>query len=155
MGKAKDDCRQSGCPVAYCLDLFGDRWSLLVVRDMILVGKRHFGEFLESPERIASNILANRLKRLEEAGVITRTLGPDNQKQFIYALTSRGLDLIPLILDALVWGAKHSPSPPQAKELAGRITKERDAVIGEIIASIKENRPYLHVPSEKTGKLRN
>lgn len=143
MGKAKDDCRQSGCPVAYCLDLFGDRWSLIVVRDMILLGKHYFGEFLESRERIASNILTDRLRRLEEAGVITRTVDPGNQKRFVYALTSRGMDLIPLILDAFAWGVKHGPSPPRSKEIARRLHKERDVVIGEITASIKANRSYL------------
>lgn len=143
MGKAKDDCRQSGCPVAYFLDIFGDRWSLIVIRDMILLGKRYFGEFLESRERIASNILTDRLKRLETTGVITKRVDPRNHKKFVYGLTSRGMDLIPLILDAFVWGTSHSPSPARARAIARRIKKERDVVISEITASIKENRPYL------------
>src|SRR5215469_7597687 len=77
MGKARSDSRQSGCPVAFTLDTFGDKWSILVVRDMMLNGKKYYGEFLESPERIASNILAERLKRLEEARVITKQPDPE------------------------------------------------------------------------------
>lgn len=149
MGKAKDNARQSGCTVAYCLDLFGDRWSLIVVRDMVLQAKRYFGEFLESPERIASNILADRLKRLEEVGVVTKNEDPENQKKFIYSLTPKGLDLIPLILDMFVWAAKHSDFPKQAKQMARRFETDRDTVINEIIVSIKENRPYVIPPPGK------
>ena len=108
MGKAKDSCRQSGCPVAYSLDVFGDKWTLVVIRDMLMVGKRHYGEFLESPERIASNVLADRLKRLEDAGIVSKETDPSSQSKIIYKLTPKGVELIPLILEVVLWGTKHT-----------------------------------------------
>src|SRR5215469_15061212 len=145
MGKAKSDCRQSGCPVAFALDTFGDRWSILVVRDMILVGKKYYGEFLESPEHIASNILAERLKRLEEARVITKKPDPENQKKYVYELTQKGVDLLPLVLDAVIWGSKYVPENSTPKEFLRRLKKDRDAVTQEILECLRRKESILKV----------
>ena len=102
--------RLSGCPIDYALDLFGDRWTLLVIRDLLFVGKRHFKELMESPERIASNILTARLKKLEERGLIERRPDPDNRKQVIYTLTDKGRDLIPVLVEMVRWGGRHDPN---------------------------------------------
>ena len=98
--------RLSGCPIDYALDLFGDRWTLLVIRDLLFVGKRHFKELMESPERIASNILTARLKKLEERGLIERCADPDNRKQVIYTLTDKGRDLTPVLVELVRWGGR-------------------------------------------------
>src|SRR6266508_3991593 len=80
---------RSGCPIDYALDIFGDRWTLLVIRDLVFGGKRHFHEVIESPEGIASNILAARLKKLEMKGLISRHPDPENRRQVVYELESR------------------------------------------------------------------
>jgi len=143
MGKAKSDCRQSGCPVAFSLDNFGDKWSIVIIRDMILNGKKYYSEFLESPERIASNILAERLKRLEETSVITKNSDPENQKKYVYELTQKGIDLLPLVLEAVIWGSKYVPENTTPKEFLRRLTKERDVVTQEILESVKRKEPYI------------
>jgi DNA-binding HxlR family transcriptional regulator len=110
MSKKNAEARESGCPIAFTLDVIGDKWSLLVIRDMTVFGKKYYGEFLESPEKIATNILAERLKKLEAAEIITKRQDLDNQKKFIYQLTEKGHDLIPIIQQIMLWGAKHDPN---------------------------------------------
>jgi len=83
-GPSRDPCR---CPIDFALDIFGDRWTLLVIRDLVFGGKRHFHELIESPEGIASNILAARLKKLEASGLISRHPDPENRRQVVYELT--------------------------------------------------------------------
>jgi DNA-binding HxlR family transcriptional regulator len=143
MGKAKSNCRQSGCPVAFTLDTFGDKWSLLVLRDMFMNGKRYYGEFLESPEHVASNILADRLKRLEEARVITKNHDPENQKKYVYELTQKGVDLLPLMLEAITWGSKYLSGNTAPKEFLRRLKKDREAVTHEILESLKRKESFL------------
>lgn len=99
---------RSPCPIAAALDLFGDRWTLLVLRDMLLRGKRRYREFLAAPERIASNILAERLKRLEAAGLVSRQTDPEDARRMIYAPTDRGRSLAPLLRDIAAWGREHA-----------------------------------------------
>ncbi|HEY2975484.1 MAG TPA: helix-turn-helix domain-containing protein [Pyrinomonadaceae bacterium] len=144
MGKAKHDCRQSGCGVAYGLDVFGDKWTLVVVRDMILLGKRYFNEFLVSPEKIASNILADRLKRLEDECIITKTQDSENESKFIYELTPKGKELIPVILEVLCWGWKHAPNSNSPAELIRWVKKDRDGVTKAILESLKKNESFAH-----------
>jgi DNA-binding HxlR family transcriptional regulator len=102
------DFERSPCPVTNALDLFGDKWSLLIVRDLVL-GKIRYGEFAESMEGIPSNILASRLKRLEAAGVVAKTVYCEKPIRHQYALTEKGRDLVP-VLEAMVdWAVKHVP----------------------------------------------
>ncbi|PQO41647.1 winged helix-turn-helix transcriptional regulator [Blastopirellula marina] len=100
--------RRSDCPVACTLDLLGDKWTLLVVRDLVL-GKRRFDEFLNSPEGIASNILASRLKMLTERGYLTREQDPNDRRQALYALTEQGESLRKLVSLVAQWGEDHFP----------------------------------------------
>ena len=144
MGKAKHGCRQSGCPVAYGLDVFGDKWTLVVVRDMVLKGKRYFNELLVTREKMASNILADRLKRLAEERVITKTQDPENASRFIYELTPKGKELIPLLLEVLRWGAKHVPNSDPVPELVRWVKKDRDGVTQAILESLKKNESFVH-----------
>ena len=143
MGKAKDSCRQSGCPVAYSLDVFGDKWTLVVIRDMLMVGKRHYGEFLESPERIASNVLADRLKRLEDAGIVSKETDPSSQSKIIYKLTPKGVELIPLVLEVVLWGTKHATHTTTPLELVRKIKKDRAGTIREIVECLKNNESFV------------
>lgn len=141
MAKSKTDCRQSGCPIAFTLDVIGDKWSLLVIRDMVFLGKKNYGEFLESSEKIASNILSDRLKRLEEDEIITKAQDPENQKKYIYELTPKGIDLIPMILEVILWGAKHDPKTAAPKEFIRKLKKDRKAVLNEIVEGLKKKNP--------------
>ena len=127
--------RRSDCPIAFALDLFGDKWTLLVLRDLIIKGKRHFREFLTSDEKIASNILASRLKLLEAAGMLTRRPDPESARQVIYEPTGKGLDLIPSMLEMVRWSAKYDPHTGAPPHLVRRITKDRDGYAAEIRSS--------------------
>ncbi len=102
-----DSTRRSDCPISYSLDIFGDKWTLLVIRDLVFAHKRHFRELLSSTEKIASNVLADRLKRLEGCGIITRRPDPDSGRRVVYELTEKGIDLIPVLLEMARWGARH------------------------------------------------
>jgi DNA-binding HxlR family transcriptional regulator len=104
--------RRSSCPVACSLDLVGDRWTLLVVRDLLL-GKARYGDFLRSSEGIPTNILADRLKRLEEAGLIEASPYSQHPPRFEYRLTPRGRELGPVIRAIAQWGRKHIPETSQ------------------------------------------
>lgn len=100
--------QRSPCPVTNMLDILGDKWTLLVVRDLMF-GKRTFGEFLESPEGIPTNILAERLKRLERAGLVSKTPYQQRPVRYAYALTEKGSDLRPVLRAIARWGNKHIP----------------------------------------------
>jgi DNA-binding HxlR family transcriptional regulator len=89
---------RSGCPVSLGLDIFSDKWTLLIVRDLMLNGKRHFRELLGSDEHISSNILADRLKLLHDEGIVTKTQDPSHKQKIVYSLTEKGNDLLPVLL---------------------------------------------------------
>jgi DNA-binding HxlR family transcriptional regulator len=99
---------RSACPITNVLDILGDKWTLLVIRDLVL-GKRRYQEFISSPERMASNILADRLKKLEAAGLVTRRTYQGNPARYEYLLTKKGKGLEPVLEAIIVWGQKHYP----------------------------------------------
>lgn len=138
--KSGGKCRQSGCPVAFSLDIFGDKWTLLVIRDLALQGKRYYGELLDSPEGIATNILADRLSRLEGAGIVSRKPDPANQTRYIYSLTDKGLGLLPVLLEMALWGAEHDPNTAAPRPFIQQIKRDRDAVIAGITARLKSRK---------------
>lgn len=100
---------RSDCPIANALDLWGDKWSLLIMRDILLKGKCHYGQFLQSGERVSTNILADRLQRLEQAGTITKRQDSDKKTRFVYAPTTKGLDMLPLIVEISLWSLLYNP----------------------------------------------
>ena len=102
----KSDFR-STCPIATALDIIGDKWSLLLVRDMLTIKKKTFKEFSESSEGIAPGILSSRLKWLEENGMLSKQKLPDNQKENVYLLTEKGIELAPVILELIKWSFKN------------------------------------------------
>ena len=126
--------RRSTCPISFALDFIGDKWTLVVLRDLILAGKRYYQEFLESPESIATNILAARLKLLEAAGMVTRKADPAHGRRVVYTPTSKALDLLPVMLELVRWGASHDPKSGAPPELVRRMSGDRDAFIAEIRA---------------------
>ncbi|MEQ1685979.1 MAG: helix-turn-helix domain-containing protein [Burkholderiaceae bacterium] len=114
--------QRSTCPISTALEVAGDRWSLLVIRDLMFAGKRHFREFLQSEEAISSNVLADRLNALVESGVISRRDDPSHAQKAIYSLTEKGLDLLPVLIAMSAWAQKYHPDTrrPEAAELVGR-----------------------------------
>ena len=105
-----DALHRSGCPINLTLEILGDRWSLIVIRDIMFGTRRHFRELLQaSQEGIASNILADRLKRLVERGLLTRGDDPSHKQKAIYSLTEMAIDLVPLFAHMGAWGRKHLP----------------------------------------------
>ena len=99
--------RRSGCPLNASVEMLGDRWSLLIIRDMMLRGFRSYKEFLESYEGIATNILADRLRKLEAYGVIVPERDPSDGRKVIYRLTAKGIDLAPVMSEMVLWAAAH------------------------------------------------
>jgi DNA-binding HxlR family transcriptional regulator len=105
---------RSGCPINLALETIGDRWSLIVIRDVMFGNRRHFRVLLnESEEGIASNILADRLKRLVEAGLLSKADDPSHKQKAIYSLTEKAIQLVPLLAHMGAWGRRHLPVTPE------------------------------------------
>src|SRR5580658_9255753 len=107
---AMRESHRSGCPINLTLEVLGDRWSLLILRDIIFGGRRRFRELLRSEERIASNILADRLKALVEAGLLTRRGDPDHKQRTVYSLTEQAIALVPVFAQIGAWGSRWLPA---------------------------------------------
>ena len=105
-----DESHRSGCPINLTLEILGDRWSLIVIRDIMFGNRRHFRELLQnSQEGIASNILADRLRRLVDKGLLTKDDDPSHKQKSVYSLTEMSIDLVPLFAQMGAWGRKHLP----------------------------------------------
>lgn len=128
---------KSHCPINYTLEIIGDKWTLLIIRDIALLKKKTYGELKDSPERIATNILADRLNWLENEGIINKHPAPNNNKAFHYTLTKKGMDLIPLLLEMSVWGATYDSKTAAPQSIIHRIKSNRAKVINEILTSLK------------------
>jgi DNA-binding HxlR family transcriptional regulator len=129
-GKTKSQHRSS-CPVSISLEIFGDRWSLLIIRDLMVRGFRTFKEFQESGEGIASNILADRLQKLAAAGIITAEPDQRDTRRRNYRLTEKGIDLAPALLELLIWGARHEASAASCAAIE-TMAKNREQVLAEV-----------------------
>ena len=131
MPKRKPDPkRRSGCPLNASVEILGDRWSLLIIRDMMLRGFRSFKEFLESHERIATNILADRLRKLEAYGIISTARDPSDGRRLIYSLTAKGIDLAPVLTEMVLWAAAHEKTGNQT--LVRQMRKDKEQVISAV-----------------------
>jgi DNA-binding HxlR family transcriptional regulator len=128
--------KRSDCPISCSLEVFGDKWSLLILRDIMLRGKVSFSEFLASEEKIATNILVNRLGVLESEKILAKQVSSANKSKFIYSLTQKGADLLPIVIEIMDWGAKYNENCPR-KELGKKIKKDKAAVIKELSQELK------------------
>lgn len=122
------DARRSDCPISFSLDLLGDRWTLLVLRDVLLKGKRHFRDFA-AEEGIATNILADRLRRLEAWGILRRQADPDDRRQRVYQATDRGLRLTRVLLELAAWGAATDPRTGAPNDFVDVFEADRDGYV--------------------------
>lgn len=148
-GKPKK--RRSGCPVSLSLETVGDRWSLLVIRDLMVRGYRTFTEFQESGEGIATNILADRLHTLQAAGIITAQTEQSDARKVNYRLTEKGIDLAPVLLELLVWGARHEPAEAPPGFLA-EVENHRAALLAEVRRRWQNQDPTPLIPRFKARR---
>jgi len=121
---------RSGCPVSVSLEAFGDRWSLLIIRDLMVRGLRTFKEFRGSGEGIATNILSDRLEKLKAAGIITAEAEETDARRVNYRLTEKGIDLAPVLLELLIWGARHEETGAPCA-LIEAMEKNREEILAE------------------------
>lgn len=145
MAKRGNAGRRSGCPVSVSLEIFGDRWSLLLIRDMMVRGYRTFGEFLNSGEGIATNVLADRLRRLAEAGMVVSERDPEDGRSVLYRLTEKGIAFAPVLLELLLWAAKYEETGAPCAVMA-HMEANRAAVLAETFRRWKERDPEPILP---------
>ncbi|MEM9050960.1 MAG: helix-turn-helix domain-containing protein [Bacteroidota bacterium] len=119
---------RSNCPVSYGLDFFGDKWTLLIIRDMALEQKRFYKDFQASGEGIATNILSDRLKKLEENGIVKSAVYEERKTQKIYSLTEKGKALIPVLLEIMVWSFENNNELNVTPDFIDKIKKDRESV---------------------------
>jgi len=130
---------RSNCPINYALEIIGDKWSLLIVRDIVYVGKKTHGEFLKSDESIATNILADRLTRLECQGILSKKADPNDGRREFFSLTEKGLGLIPFLIDLQLWSDEFGPSYiSRSAPLAAALRKDREKVIAQITEYVRQ-----------------
>jgi DNA-binding HxlR family transcriptional regulator len=131
--------------VSISLELFGDRWSLLIIRDLMVRGFRSFKEFQQSGEGIATNILADRLRKLEAAGIIKGEAEETDRRRVSYRLTEKGIDLAPVLLELLIWGARHEETGAPCAAIE-EMAKNREAVLAEVRRRWRERDPEPFLP---------
>lgn len=135
--KGKKLIYRTDCPISTALDIFGDKWSLLIIRDLMFKGKNTYGDFLNSEEKIATNILADRLTLLECAGIISKHKHPDSKAKVLYKLTDKGIDLLPVLVEIIEWSAKHHVVHSVAKEFAVQLINDKQKVIQMLYQNLK------------------
>lgn len=126
MGRQRDakDGHRSYCPINLSLEIIGDRWTLLVLRDLMFGGKRHFREFLQSDEQISTNILADRLKLLVREGILTKRDDPTHKQKATYSLTEKGIELLPIVVQIGAWGSRWLPASKKQEAGARAMVQE-------------------------------
>jgi DNA-binding HxlR family transcriptional regulator len=132
--------RKSACPVNFSLEILGDQWSMLIVRDIALFGRHTFKDFLEAGERITTSVLSDRLANLTKHGIIRKEPHPSDGRRDHYFLTGKGIDLIPAILELMAWGTGYDAksSGHRKESFVERIRTERGAVIEEVKEKVRK-----------------
>lgn len=145
MPSNKKQPRRSSCPINAALEIFGDRWSLLIIRDLMMRGFHTYKELVSSEEGIATNILADRLQRLEAAGIITTSRDAEDRRKVVYRLTGKGIDLAPILVELVLWGARYEASGAPPAMLRKMRTK-REQFLAEIRGRWEEGATATFVP---------
>ena len=134
----KDIKKRSDCPISCSLDIWGDKWSLLIVRDLMLDKQCTYGDFLKSGEKISTNILASRLQMLEDNEIITKSDHPDSKAKVLYKLTQKGIDLFPLMIEINLWAEKYYDIPAERKAILREVKKNKEKFINTAIKELKK-----------------
>jgi DNA-binding HxlR family transcriptional regulator len=128
---------RSSCPISTTLDILGDKWSLLIVRDMAFKGRSTYGEFLNAGEGIATNVLADKLILLESGGIISKETHPASKAKILYRLTPKGIDLIPSLVEIILWSEKYHDVHEQAKKFSKKAKKDKAGVVRMLMDALK------------------
>jgi DNA-binding HxlR family transcriptional regulator len=144
--------RRSGCPINLTLEVLGDKWSLLILRDMMFGNRRHFRELLRSEEGISSNILADRLKMLLDEGLVTKADDPSHKQKAIYSLTEKAIELLPVFAQIGAWGSKHLPVTEELSIRARLLAEGGPPMWEDFMAELRET--HLGSPPPAGGKRR-
>lgn len=129
--------RRSGCPISYTMDIFGDKWTMLIMRDLLLYGKDSFSEFLCSDEKIATNILTDRLNVLLQEGFVTKHTAPTNKSKFLYRPTEKAIELIPVLCEITLWAEKYNPAGAPA-DIVDPLKKNRAKALRDMNKKVEE-----------------
>ncbi len=129
--------QRSDCPISCSLDVWGDKWSLLIIRDLMFAKQCTYGDLLKSPEGIATNILAARLKALEENELIEKLQHPESKAKVLYRLTPKGIDLLPIMIEINLWAAKYYTIAADRKALLKEVKKDKEGFIKAGIRELK------------------
>lgn len=149
----KKQQRRSDCPINFALETFGDTWSLLVIREIVYFGKKTYGEFLESEEGIATNILASRLAQLEQKGILVKKPSETDKRKEVYSLTEKGLDLIPILLELASWGAQHDPQTGAPQEWIALVNANKKKMIRLIRETVQRGGSIFSGPDSVVKKF--
>jgi DNA-binding HxlR family transcriptional regulator len=144
-----DGAHRSGCPINLSLEVFGDRWSLIILRDMMFGGRRHFRELLtRSEEGISSNILADRLKMLLDQGMITRTDDPTHKQKAIYSLTEKAIALVPVFAQLGAWGRRYTQATEELSIRAQMLEQGGPAMWNQFMSELE----HTHLGRTQPGR---
>ena len=128
--------RRSFCPTNYALEHFGDKWSLLIIRDLMFKGKRHYNEFFEAEERVSTTVLRDKLRSLEQGGIITRGDDPVKRSRIRYSLTEKGIALLPVMIEMILWSSAFDADTATPQESVDRVKQDREGFIAELTRSL-------------------
>lgn len=132
-----DPPTRSTCPLNFALEIFGDRWTLIVLRDLLLKARRRYGELLACEEGIATNVLADRLRRLEHRGLVRKERDAGDARQFLYRPTQQAIALVPMLVEMTVWGARSSSNSSVDRDFLKRFETDRAQLIADIQEQIR------------------
>lgn len=133
----KQNIRKSDCPINFALEIFGDRWTFLIVRDLMFKGKHFYGEFLLSEEKIATNTLADRLLMLENNGIVSRSSDSSHKQKIMYSLTKKGIDLVPVLVEFIMWSAKYDKDSAVDMMFVKSVKKDKVGLINQISSRLE------------------
>lgn len=139
----KDNHLRSDCSICYAIDIFGDKWTLLILRDMLFEGKSSFSEFKASEEKIATNILTARLKVLDAEGFLIKTASAANKAKYLYSLTDKAIDLLPVFVELFAWSDKHRAVKPPCNPIYKRLEANKSDTIPAYAAELKQRRDAI------------
>jgi DNA-binding HxlR family transcriptional regulator len=134
----KQNIRKSDCPINFALEIFGDRWTFLIVRDLMFKGKHFYGEFLLSEEKIATNTLADRLSMLENNGIVSKSSYPSHKQKVLYSLTQKGIDLVPVLVEFIMWSAKYDKDSAVDMMFVKSVKQDKVGLINQISSRLVE-----------------
>jgi DNA-binding HxlR family transcriptional regulator len=134
----KQIIKKSDCPINFALEIFGDRWTFLIVRDLMFKGKHFYGEFLLSEEKIATNTLADRLSLLESNGIVNKSSHPSHKQKIMYSLTQKGIDLVPVLVEIIMWSAKYDKDSAVDMKFVKSVNRDKVGLISQISSRLVE-----------------